>query len=117
MGAVRRTISTGSWRGLSPEVRAGMWATDRAAALAQALDTFHATVGVELVGEAQRQLRTLLASALREAYVAGAEREPDLESALATERVIRLRLERTLREAGLVVPTEERPSEPPKEPQ
>lgn len=68
---------------------------------------------MELTGEALRALRATVAGVVREAYRAGTERETALETALAAERAIRVRLELVLRERGLPAPTDPRPSEPP----
>lgn len=109
----KRTISSGAWQGLSAEVRAGLHAAEQAGRVLEALDAYHATVGVELAGEAQRGLRALLLGALRESFLAGTAREAELDSALALEHGIRVRLELALREAGLEVPTDPIESELP----
>lgn len=113
MRTPRRTVSAGTWQGLSAEARADLHASEQAPRVLEALEVYHARVGVELTGEASRGLRALLQAALRETFLAGAERESSLETALAGERAIRQRLELELRERGLGVPTDPKPSEPP----
>jgi hypothetical protein len=106
-------VTTGTWRGLSAAARADLWVSDYLrsgtddepsgiAALEQLFE-------IHFAPETNAALRAFGTAA----FLAGAEREAQLESALATESAIRVRLELRLREHGISVPTDPKPSEPP----
>src|SRR5690606_29961416 len=110
-----RRVTSGTWQGRSADARALLDAGEHAPRLGEALLAWLASAGVELTGEAEQRLRAIAVTHTRETYLRGTSREASLESALAAERAIRLRLEALLRAHGIVVPTDRAPSEPPGE--
>jgi hypothetical protein len=108
-----RRLSTGTWKGLSASARADLWASDYLRGGSpdepSGLESLEQLFDVRFAPELHSALRALVTAA----FVAGSDREAQLESALAAENAIRVRLELTLREHGIPVPTERRPSEPP----
>lgn len=109
----RRTVSSTTWQGLSAGARADLDASEHGSTFAARLADHLSALGVELAGDAAAGLRAIAVEHTREAFLRGTEREVALETALAAERAIRVRLELVLRERGLPVPTDPRPSEPP----
>lgn len=57
--------------------------------------------GVDLREEDARSLRATLSAITRLAYMAGAEREPNLLIALDAEQMMRRKLQRRLMDAGI----------------
>jgi hypothetical protein len=108
-----RRVSTGTWRGLSAPARADLWASD--ALRSGSLEEPSVLEGVEALFELtfSTELHPALRALVTRAFLAGTEREAQLESALAAENAIRLRLELLLREHGIGVPTDPLPSDPP----
>jgi hypothetical protein len=106
-------VTTSTWRGLSASARADLWASDYLRSGSG--DEPSGLEALEQIFEARfgpAQLPALRALATA-AFVAGTDRETQLESALAAEHAIRLRLELELRRHGHAVPTDQRPSAPP----
>lgn len=110
-----RKVTTRTWRGLSASARADLWASDYlrsgSAEEPSGLEAIEELFGIRFPEELQAPLRAIATRA----FIAGADREAQLESALAAENAIRVRLELLLREHGIPVPTDPRPSEPPED--
>jgi hypothetical protein len=108
-----RRVSTGTWRGLSAPARADLWASDylRSGEPGEpsGLESIELMFDASFLPEHQPALRALATRA----FLAGTEREAQLESALEAALTIRARLENLLRERGIPVPTDPLPSDPP----
>lgn len=108
-----RRVTTSTWKGLSAAARADLYASDFARTGTE--DEPSSLEGIEAFFEVKfpQALHAALRACITRAFLAGCDREAQLESALAAENAIRIRLELLLRENGIHVPTDPRPSEPP----
>jgi hypothetical protein len=99
-------------RRLAPPDRAKAWVSDyvqRPSEQERNLGTLEAQFGCHFPDHLLPAFRV----ALTEAFLAGAEREPEFQIALDGEHMLRLRLENWIRAQGLDVPTDLMPADPP----
>lgn len=95
-----RKVTSGTWRGLSPDARADLFASDYLRVRAKpsdepsGLEAVQELYGVRFDDRQQAAVRALVIAT----FIAGTERESALEIAVDAERAMRLRLERILLE-------------------
>jgi hypothetical protein len=100
----RRTVSTGTWEGLSVQARADLDASEHAHAALDVVAAHVAAAGAELSTADARSLRSSLVAIIRAAYARGAEREQAHQVRAEAEQALRLRYERAMLEAGVPLP-------------
>ncbi len=98
-----RAVSSGTWAGLGREARADLHASEIADSTLEAVRAVFGTA-VDLSADAERCLRAIIQGSARESFMAGSSREPDLVTAYAAEKRLRLRMQRDMIDAGLPIP-------------
>lgn len=108
-----RHVSTGTWSGLTAQARADLYASsftaDGTIDEPGPLEGFEQFFDIKL----PREFEPLVRAIVTKAYLAGTDREAQLQSALQMENAIRIRLELILREHGIEVPTDPIKTDPP----
>ena len=103
----RAPAASGTWRGLSPDARADLFASDYLRTRTKPDDE---PSGLEAVQELfqvrfdDRELAAIRAITIT-TFIAATERESALEIAVDAERRLRLRYERALLDRGIPLPT------------
>lgn len=109
----KKRRSSRSWS-LPPSERRELYISRNLSPAADLFEAHAIAAGADSISvEWRTELETLLHRVMTGSWADGAENEADLRTARDAERLMRLRMEQILREHGIEVPTDPRPSDPP----